>query len=164
VVAITCAPNTNDVGKMLATGAIPVPVRVALCADPVPLSVTTSVAVLEPRASGLKTTMIEQLKPAPRLVPQLFVCAKSVALVPVIETLLINSGASPVLDRVAASPALGVLTSWLINVSDPGASVELVPMLAVALFENADFRVCVCITRPVPSYPLKATALIAWTR
>jgi len=61
----------------------PVPVTLAVCGLLLALSVTVNVAVRVPIADGVNVTSIEQLAPAARLAPQLFVCAKSPLLVPV---------------------------------------------------------------------------------
>src|SRR5258708_36906781 len=63
-------------------GYFPVPVNVTFCGDPPPLSLMSSDALRVPFALGVKVTAIVQLRPAARLEPQLLVCAKSVALGP----------------------------------------------------------------------------------
>src|SRR5258708_13577591 len=63
-------------------GYFPVPVNVTFCGDPPPLSLMSSDALRVPFALGVKVTAIVQLRPAPRLEPQLLVCAKSAALGP----------------------------------------------------------------------------------
>ena len=55
------------------------------------LSVTVNMALRVPIAVGVNVTSIEQLAPAARLAPQLFVCAKSPTLVPVKAMLVILS-------------------------------------------------------------------------
>jgi hypothetical protein len=59
-----------------------------------------------PVAVGLKVILIVQLVPAAKLVPQVFVCAKS----PVALILLIDNAAVPLLVKVAVWAALVVLT------------------------------------------------------
>src|SRR5437588_244022 len=61
----------------------PVPVTLAVCGLLLALSATVNVALRAPVAVGVNVTSIEQLAPAARLAPQLFVCAKSPLLVPV---------------------------------------------------------------------------------
>lgn len=55
------------------------------------MSLIVSDAVRVPAAVGRNVTLIVQLDPAARLVPQLFVWAKSRLFVPAIETPLIGS-------------------------------------------------------------------------
>ena len=56
------------------------------------MSVTVNVALRVPLAVGMNVTSIEQLAPAAKLGPQLFVCAKSPLLVPVKAMLVILIG------------------------------------------------------------------------
>ena len=89
-------PKFRLVGDTLSVGgAVPVPVSGIVCGLPGPLSVTESVALLIPEAIGLKVTLMVQLAPTARLVPQPLARAKSPLLVPVMATLLIVS-AEPV--------------------------------------------------------------------
>src|SRR5256712_484762 len=69
----------------------PVPVTLAVCGLLLALSVTVNVALRAPIAVGVNVTSIEQLAPAARLAPQLFVCAKSPLLVPVKAMLVMLS-------------------------------------------------------------------------
>ena len=55
------------------------------------MSATLTEAERAPVAVGLKVTLIVQLKPAPTLVPQVFVWAKSPGFVPVMLMLLMLS-------------------------------------------------------------------------
>jgi hypothetical protein len=64
------------------------------------LSVTLSVPDLAPEAAGVNVTLIAQLAPTARLVPQLFVCEKSPLLVPVNVMLVRVNAAVPLLVRV----------------------------------------------------------------
>ena len=68
---------------------IPVPVRATVCGLPDALSDTLTLAVLEPVVVGVNVALIVQLDPEPNVAPQVFVCEKSPALVPVMEILLI---------------------------------------------------------------------------
>ena len=67
---------------------------------------TLTEAVLVPVEEGVKVTVIKQLPPTATLVPQVFVCAKSAAFVPVIVMLVMTSIAEPVFCRVVLSGAL----------------------------------------------------------
>ena len=61
------------------------PLSETLCGLPLALSVINSDPVLNPLVVGVKLTLIWQLAPAPRLLPQLFACAKS----PLLEAILV---------------------------------------------------------------------------
>ena len=84
VVPTICEPNGKLAGESAAEGALttPVPVRPAVCGLPIALSETETVAERTPLAPGVKETVMEQLLPAARLEPQLFVCRKSPGFVP----------------------------------------------------------------------------------
>lgn len=92
--------KVRDAGDRLTAGAVPVPVKEAVCGLPVALSVTTTDAVRAPAAVGLNVTLIEQFPPVATLAPHVFVCEKSPLLVPVIAMLVRVKVADPVLDRV----------------------------------------------------------------
>lgn len=73
---ITWFPNEMLEGETV-TAAIPVPLRLTVCGLFVPVSVTVSVPVREPKAPGVKVTEIVQLLPAARvegLTGQVLVC------------------------------------------------------------------------------------------
>jgi hypothetical protein len=95
-------PKDKLVGERLAAALAlpPVPARLTLCGLPEALSVTMMPAVRVPAADGLKVTLIVQLAPAAKLDPQLFVCAKSLALAP--------DTAMPVILKAAAPELLSV--------------------------------------------------------
>ncbi len=80
----------REAGERLTSGPVvedvPVPLRVVVWGLPVALSATLKVALKVPVAEGVKVTLIVQLAAAARLVPQVLVWAKSLLLVPVIET------------------------------------------------------------------------------
>jgi hypothetical protein len=69
-------PKTTLAGETLASGAAPVPVKLAVCGLFGALSATESVPVSKPPAVGAKTTLIMQLPPAATLDPQLLVSLK----------------------------------------------------------------------------------------
>ena len=75
------------------------------------LSVTFSVAVREPPALGRKVTLMVQLAPVAKVVPQVCVWEKLVGLVPVNEYPVIFNVAVPVLVRVTVIAALVVLSA-----------------------------------------------------
>ena len=80
--------KVSDVGERAAAGAdaaLPVPLSVTVCGEPVALSATESVAAKLAAEAGVKVMEIEQLALAASELPQVLVWAKSVGLVPVIE-------------------------------------------------------------------------------
>ena len=64
------------------------------------MSVMVTAALRAPLAVGLKVTLIEQWPPTATLPPQVFVCAKSPLLAPVIAMLVKVKVALPVFERV----------------------------------------------------------------
>jgi len=74
-VPILCEPKTSEIGDKT-TGDVPFPLRLADVGDPYALWLTVSVPEAAPRADGVKTTLMEQVKPAARVlgdIGQLFV-------------------------------------------------------------------------------------------
>ena len=88
----------------------PAPYRLIVCPLPL-LSVMLTEAVREPIAEGVKVTRIVQPAPAATLAPQVFVCAKSPLLVPVIAMLLRVTVVAPLFVSVTVCVALVVPTS-----------------------------------------------------
>ena len=109
-------PKVSEVDETLATGAIPVPARLTVDVPPEVLLFTVRAPVRLPRAVGVKVTMTEQVAPAARVLPQLFVWLKS----PVIPILLMVSVAVPVFVNVTLCAALDVFTSWSAKVKVAG--------------------------------------------
>ena len=104
----------NEAGDRETTGAMPVPLRLAVWGLPVALSLTDSVPVREPAAAGLNVTLIEQLAFTAKVdgeVGQLLLWAKSPAFVPVIVIPLMVSAAVPPFVSVTVCAALLVFTS-----------------------------------------------------
>ena len=81
-------------------------------------------AVRVPPAWGVKVTVIVQLAPAATLAPQVLVCTKSPAFVPVMAMGEVNVRVadSSVLVSVTLCAALVVPTPWLANVKLGGTS------------------------------------------
>jgi hypothetical protein len=102
------AAKVRAVGETLATGEVPVPVRLTdwmLPVTPLLLSVRVRVPLRVPFAVGVKVTLIVQLPPpAATLEPQLLVWLKS----PLMAMLAMVSTAVPVLLRVTACAVLVV--------------------------------------------------------
>jgi len=101
-------PNVRLVGErlMVVAGATPVPVKLTVCGLPLALSVMVSDALRDPAAVGVNVALIVQLAPAPTLLPQLFVCAKSPGFAPPIAMLEMLSEALPMLESVTICAAL----------------------------------------------------------
>ena len=87
---------------------VPVPLRETVCGLPGALSVTDSVPLRFPICLGLKATLTVQLAPAANELPQVWVCAKSPALVPVIAIPLIVKVVVPTLVSVTVFAGLDV--------------------------------------------------------
>ena len=94
---------------------VPVPVRVALCGLPAALSDTERVPVRAPVAPGRNVTLMVQLAPAAKVVPQVVVSAKSEAFVPAIETPLMVMVPLPVFRSVTVLALLVTFTGWIPN-------------------------------------------------
>jgi hypothetical protein len=107
---------------MRAVSQIPVPESDTVCGLPAALSATDSLAVRAARTVGRKVTLIVQLAPAARLLPQVLVCAKFDLLVPVMEMLEIVMVAVPVFVSVTVRAALVVLIAWEPNEMDASDS------------------------------------------
>lgn len=88
----------------------PVPVRGTVCGLPPPESLTETIALRAPVAVGPKVTEIVHDFPAATLVPQVFVCVKSVGFVPVMVILVMLSAEVPVLVSVTGFGVLLVPT------------------------------------------------------
>jgi hypothetical protein len=98
-------------GEKLTAGAVPVPERLAVWGLPLALSMTVSEAARLPLAEGVKVTLSVQFAPTATELPQVSVCAKSLALAPVIARLEILKAAFPRLLRVIVPAALLVPTA-----------------------------------------------------
>jgi hypothetical protein len=118
----TCAVKVSGpVAERETTGAgvtVPVPLRVTDCGEPAALSVRETDAAKVVAEAGVKVTDMAHLAPAARDLPHVFVCAKSLGLVPVMEMLPMESAALPVLVSVTACAAL-VAPTAAVNVSGP---------------------------------------------
>jgi len=100
-------PKLRPCGERLTAGAdTPVPVKLSVCGLPVALSVMVSEALREPVADGVNVTLIVQLAPAPTLVWQLFVWAKSPEFVPLRAMLDMLREALPVFESITLCAAL----------------------------------------------------------
>jgi hypothetical protein len=121
--------KVNVVGLNVTIGALaaaPVPVRGTLCGLPAALSATLTFAARAPVAVGLNVTLIVQFAFAASvagLTGQVFVCAKSPAFAPVIETPVIVIAALPEFVSVMVCAALVVPCACDANVNDVGAKL-----------------------------------------
>jgi hypothetical protein len=102
---------------------VPVPVRVALCGLPAALSETERVPDREPIAPGRNVTLMVQLAPAAKVVPQVVVSAKSEAFVPAIETLLMVMVPVPVFFSVTVLALVVTFTGWIPNATVVGVTL-----------------------------------------
>jgi hypothetical protein len=87
-------------------GGTPVPAKFTNCGLPVALSPMLKVAEREPVAVGVNVTPIEQFPPATTPDPQLFVCWKSLGLVPPTEIPVMLSAALPELVSITLCAGL----------------------------------------------------------
>jgi len=123
--------------------AVPVPVRVAVCSDPVALSATFTVAAKVVADTGVKFTEMLQLAPTARVDAQPLVRPKSAALAPPSVTLVMLSVAVPEFDRTITCALLVVLMVWLPNATVVGVRTACgVPAIPVPV------RVTVCGLEP----------------
>ena len=93
-------PNASEAGDKLAAEAAPAPERLTVCGLPRASSAIVNAAVRAPVAEGVNVTLKVQLALGATVEPQLFVCAKSPLLAPVIEMLDRFIVAPPVLVSV----------------------------------------------------------------
>ena len=120
-------PKLKLVGDKVALGpeSPPTPVKGSTCE----LTAASSVMVIEalrwPSWLGVKVTFRVQLAPALRLEPHVPLWSKSVALVPVIATLLITSSEPPVLVSVSTCGTLVVPTTTTGNLRLAGAELKV---------------------------------------
>ena len=91
-----------------------------MCGEPLALSVTLTLAVLEPVDPGVNLTEITQLPPTSTDDPQVLVCAKSAAFVPVMPILVISSKPVPVFCKIVFMAELVTPTAVLGKVSEAG--------------------------------------------
>jgi hypothetical protein len=133
-------PKESEVGEKVTAGAVPVPVRATVCGLPVALSATESVALRAPAAWGENVTLIVQVVPGARLVPQLFVCKKSPLFIPVTIIDVTVSVVVPMLVRIAVCTALRVPTAWLAKRRLLGVSAAATLSAAVKLAFWFEFK------------------------
>lgn len=123
---------------MGAGGAVPVPLSVTPCGDPVALSVTETEAVSLPGIVGANFTAMVQVAFAAKglVLTQLSLSTKFAALVPVTAIAVTKSGAVPEFFRTTFCAVLVVPSVWLPKLSTAGVSVtvgEVVEKFAVTV-------------------------------
>ena len=87
------------------------------------MSATEIDALKLPVAAGVNVTVMVQVAPAATEVPQLLLCPKLLALVPITEMLVMVSAAVPGFDSVIGRAVAGVPTNVFGNASGFGLSV-----------------------------------------
>ena len=111
VTVCTALPPTATLPKLKAAGErltmVPLPDSATVCGLLLALSLILTEPVRLPIAVGVKVTLMVHLAPPARLLPQLFVCAKS----PLVVMLVMLSDTVPVLVRVTGLEALVVPTT-----------------------------------------------------
>jgi hypothetical protein len=115
VVPMFCPANVKAAVFKPAPGTAPVPVRLTDCwllAMFPASSVIVTEAVRVPDAVGVKVTLMAQFAPAARFVAQLFVCEKSLALVPVIPIEVMARAVPPLFVSVTVCGLLAVPMLW----------------------------------------------------
>jgi len=127
VVSVPWLPKLKLVGDKVALGpeSPPTPVKESVCELTTASSVMMIEALRGPNWLGVKVTFSVQLAPAPRLEPQVPLWSKSVALVPVIATLLITSSEPPVLVSVSTCGTLVVPTTNRPKLRPAGAGLRV---------------------------------------
>jgi len=112
--------KVSAVGDRTAWAAVPVPLRVAVCGEPVTLSATLMAAEKVVAVPGVKVTEIAQLPSEASDVPQLLVSAKLLAPVPVMEIPVMVRAAVPGFESVMVCTAV-VTPAGLVKVRLVGA-------------------------------------------
>jgi hypothetical protein len=119
-------PKLRLVGESFAV--VPIPIRLTFCGLPAALSVTLRAAVRVPLAVGLNVILMLQLAPVANELPQVWVCAKSPALVPVIAIPLIVKVVVPILVSVTGFAGLDVPRATVPKLRLVGESFAVVPI------------------------------------
>src|SRR5258708_10052931 len=119
-------PKLRCVGE--SSTSVPVPLRETVCGLPGALSVTDSVPLRFPICVGLKVTLTVQLAPAANELPQVWVCAKSPAAVPVIAIPLIVKVIVPTLVSVTVFAGLDVPRTTVPTLRLVSESFAVVPI------------------------------------
>lgn len=100
---------------------IPTPLTPALCGDPDALSVITTESSRVPVTVGVKVTLMVQVSPTPRVLPQVLVWLKLVPLLMAMEDM--DSVPVPLFFRIIGTATLLVEVSWEPKISAAGVNV-----------------------------------------
>jgi hypothetical protein len=118
-----------DGGDKLTAGIIAaLPLSDTVCGLPIALSEMLMTAVNVACEGGVKDTVIRQVPPTERDAPQLFVSAKALAPLPLINNEEIARAALPLFVTVTACGALVVPTAWFEKVRLAGETATVDPM------------------------------------
>jgi hypothetical protein len=131
---VTSFPKLIVLGESATTGtagAVPDPLSVAVCGDPVALSATETVAAKLATEPGVNVTEIVHIAPAASDSPQVFVSAKSLEFAPPIVIPEMVSAALPVFDSVSICALDVTPDATLPKLSVPGESVAVGAAAAV---------------------------------
>jgi hypothetical protein len=146
VVPVFCPAKVKLATVKLAPGTAPVPVKLTDCwllAMLPASSVMVTEAVRVPDAVGVNVTLIAQFVPAARLVPQLFDCEKSPALVPVMPMEAIERVVPPLFVSVTVCGLLADPMPWPAKVKlatlKPAPGTAPVPVRLTACLLLATF-------------------------
>ena len=134
VTPVTTFPKFTVLGESVAigaAGAVPDPLSVAVCGEPVALSATETVAAKLATEPGVNVTEIVHVAPAASDPPQVFVSAKSVGFAPPIVIPEIVSAALPVFDSVSICALEVTPDATLPKFNVPGESVAVGAAAAV---------------------------------
>src|SRR3984893_19151570 len=162
-----CGANASEVGEILGVCGCPSPLRAAVWAARtyVPewaatLSVATG-AVVTPL--GVNVTLIVQVPPAGKVVPQVFVCLKFRGFVPTIA-IVIDSGAIPLLDSVAGCGALIVPNCCGTKSIDAGVRASegatAVPLSATVSTASESVSISVATGEVVTPFGVNVTLIV----
>ena len=146
----TVAAN-EAVAGVNAAWAFPVPDSDTVCGLFVPLSLTESVPVSAPVWVGAKVTLIVQLFPAAKVLPQIFVCLKLALVVMLLKYIV----AFELLVRVAFLAALDASTTTVPNERELGVRLMSAPLIC-----GATVRLNVVAFVKLPDVPRMVTTSV----
>src|SRR5690349_8225878 len=117
------SPKSSAVADKLASGLLPLPVKLTSCEPLTASSLNSSVPVLAPALSGVNVTETVQLSPGSSVAPQVVVSVKSEPFSPPNAIPVISSNAVPLFVRVTVNGWLDVPTFTLPKSTLAGDSV-----------------------------------------
>ena len=134
--------------ETIGAGVNPIPDSATVCGEPAALSETLTEAEREPLPVGVKVTLIAQFPRGSTEAPQLLLCEKSPAFVPVIEMLEIVSARLPGFESTVESGAECTVRAVLGKVSEVGLNTM------------AAFPVPVPLTKTVCGEPVAVSVIV----